>query len=77
MFRQNGGSVVKNPPAIAGDLVGFSPWIGTIPWRRKWQPPPAFLPGKSHGQRGLAGYGPWGQKRVRLELVTKQPVAER
>ena len=32
------------------------------PWRRKWQPTPVFLPGKSHGQRSLAGYKPWGCK---------------
>jgi len=31
-----------------------------IPWRRKWQPTPVFLPGKFHGQRSLAGYSPWG-----------------
>ena len=35
---------------------GFDPWIGKIPLRRKWQPTPVFLPGKSHGQRSLAGY---------------------
>ena len=34
---------------------GFDHWIEKIPWRRKWQPTPAFLPGKSHGQRSLAG----------------------
>ena len=28
------------------------------PWRRKWQPTPVFLPGKSHGQRSLVGYSP-------------------
>ena len=33
-----------------------------IPWRRKWQPTSALLPGKSHGQRSLAGYSPWGRK---------------
>ena len=32
--------------------LGFSPWMGTIPWRKKWQPTPVFLPGKSYGQRG-------------------------
>ena len=32
---------------------GFHPWVGKIPWMRKWQPTPAFLPGKSHGQRSL------------------------
>jgi len=31
-------------------------------WRRKWQSSPAFLPGKLHGQRRLAGYSPWGHK---------------
>ena len=35
---------------------GFIPWVGKIPWRRKWQPTPVFLPGKSHRQRNLAGY---------------------
>ena len=33
------------------------------PWRRAWQPTPIFLPGKSHGQRRLAGYSPWGSQR--------------
>ena len=40
----------------------FDPWIGKIPWRRKWQPTPVFLPGESHGQRSLACYSPWGSK---------------
>ena len=35
---------------------GFNPWVRKMPWRR------AFLPGESHGQRILAGYGPWGRK---------------
>ena len=41
---------------------GFDPWVGKIPWRRKWQPTPVFLPGKSHGQRSLVGYSPWGRE---------------
>ena len=40
----------------------FHPWVGKIPWRRKWQPTPIFLPEKSHGQRSLVGYSPWGRK---------------
>ena len=36
--------------------------VGKISWRRKWQPTPAFLPGKSHGQRNLVGYNLWGRK---------------
>ena len=41
---------------------GFDPWVGQIPWRRKWQPTSVLLPGKSHGQRSLAGCSPWGCK---------------
>ena len=32
----------------------FNPWVRKIPWRKKWQPTPEFLPGKSHGERSLA-----------------------
>ena len=49
----------------------FSPWIRKIPWRRKWKPTPVFLPGKSHGQRSLAGYSPWGCKTVGHNSATK------
>ena len=38
------------------------PWVGKIPWRRKWQPTQVLLPGKSHGQRSLVGYSLWGCK---------------
>ena len=41
---------------------GFDPWVGKIPWRRKWQPTPVFLPGKSHGWQSLVGYCSWGRK---------------
>ena len=41
---------------------GFDPWVGKIPWRRKWQLTPVFFPGESHGQRSLVGYSPWGHK---------------
>ena len=37
---------------------GFNPWVGKTPWRRKWQPTPVFLLGKSHGHSSLAGYSP-------------------
>ena len=49
---------------------GFNPWAGKITCRRKWQPIPVFLPGKSHRQKSLAGYSPWGHKRVRHVLAT-------
>ena len=47
------GSVGKESSCDAGDRSGLNPWVGKIPWRRKWQPTPVFLPGKSHGQRSL------------------------
>ena len=40
----------------------FDPWVRKIPWRRKWQPTPVFLPGHSHRKGNLAGYSLWGHK---------------
>ena len=48
----------------------FNPWVGKMPWRRKWQLTPVFLPGKSHGQRSLLDHGV--TKRVKHNLATKQ-----
>ena len=63
----------KNLPANAGNTgPGFDPWVGKIPWSRKWQSALVFLPGKFHGLRSLVGYSPWGCKGVRQELVSKQ-----
>ena len=42
----------------------FNPWVRKIPWRRKWQPTPVFLPGKFYGQRSLAGFSLWGWKEL-------------
>ena len=42
-----------------------------MPWRRKWQPSPEFLPGESRGQRNLAGYSPWGCKESDMTEVTE------
>ena len=49
---------------------GFDPWVGKIPWCRKWQLYLVFLPGKSHGQRNLVGCNPWGLKRVRCDWAS-------
>ena len=65
-----GGSVVKNLPAMQEKWV--QSWVRKIPWKRKWQFTPVYLSGKSHGQRSLAGYSPWGHRRVRHNLVTEQ-----
>ena len=66
--------VVKNPLANARDIKGYrlDPCVGKIPWKRKWQPTPIFLPEKPHGQRSQAGYSPWGRKPVWHNLATKQ-----
>ena len=42
----------------------FNPWAGKILWRRKWQSTPVLLSGKSHGQRSMVGYSPWGRKEL-------------
>ena len=55
---------VKNLPAMQETQeMQVNPWAKKIPWRSKWQPTPVLLPGKSHGQRSLAGYSPKGHKQ--------------
>ena len=58
--------------ACQGRRRGFDPRVGKIPWRRKWQLAPVFVPGKARGQRSLVGSNTRGCKRVRHNLVTKQ-----
>ena len=52
----------KNLPAVR--RLGFYPWLGKIPWRRKWLSTSAFLPGEVQGQRSLVSYSPWGGKEL-------------
>jgi len=56
-----GGSVVKESTCQCR-RHGFDPWFRNIPWRRKWQPTSVLFLGKSHGQRSLVGFSPWGCK---------------
>ena len=58
-----GGSDSKASACNVGD-PGFDPWVRKITWRRKWQPTPVLLPGKSHGGKNLVGYSPWGHKEL-------------
>ena len=76
-----GSSVVKDPPANAGDTSliprsGRSPGEGRRKWkrkwRRKWKPTLVNLTGESHWHRSLEGYSPLGCKRVRHDSATKQ-----
>ena len=59
---------VKRLPAMRETRVRSldweDPWVGKIPWRRKWQPTPVLLPRKFHGWRSLVGYSPWGHKEL-------------
>jgi len=48
--------------------------LGKIPWRRKWQPTPVFLPGESQGQRSLLGYSAWGHKELDTTELLKLKV---
>ena len=67
--------VVKNPPVVQCQRSRFDLWVKKIPWRRKQQATPAFLPGESHGQESLVGWSPWGHKRVGHDTETKQQKA--
>ena len=65
--------VVKNllDNANAGDVRHrFDPWVGKIPWRRKWQTTSVFLPGEFHGQRSSEGYTPCGCKELDMTEET-------
>ena len=55
---------VKNLSTIRDIQVCWIPGSRRFPWRRKWQPTPVLLPGKSHWQRSLVGYTPWGHKEL-------------
>ena len=64
-----GAAVTNHLPANAGDTgdagsIRFSPWVGKIPWRRKWQPTVVFSPEEFHAQRSLVGCSPWGGKEL-------------
>ena len=73
-YHPNGASLVaqtvKHLPTMQETRV--QSLGGKIPWRRKWQPTPVFLPREFHGQTRLADYSPWDHKRVIHDLATKQ-----
>ena len=59
------GGLGDKESACNAEDPAFNPRGGKIPWRRKYQPTPVFLPGEFHGQRSLVGNSPWGSQRVR------------
>ena len=64
---------VKHLPPMRETWVRSLDWED--PWRKKWQPTPVLLPGKSHGLRSLVGYSLWGRKESdmteRLHFASK------
>ena len=57
--------LVKSLPANSGYMrCGFDPWVRKIPWRRKWQPTPVFLPGESPGTEEPGGLQSTGLQRL-------------
>ena len=67
----SGGSVVKSPPAYAGDVCLISGLERSL-GKGNGKPTPVLLPAESHGQRSLVSYSPWGCKRIGHVLVIKQ-----
>ena len=66
-MQEGEGVYISGVPA----MQEFDPWVKKMPWRRKWQPTPVFLPGKSHGQKSLAGYSPWVSKESDMTYMYK------
>ena len=64
------GGASGKEPACQCRSCGFDPWVRKIPWRKVWQPTPVFLPGKSHGQRSLAGGRLWSHKESNTTEAT-------
>ena len=71
-----GGSVVKNNNNNNNLPSKQETQVQSLgredPGRRKWQPTPVCLPGKSYGQKNLVVYSPWSLKRVGHDVATKQ-----
>ena len=67
-LQSMGSQRVRHDRATSLSLSVWETWVQSQAWedlwRREWQPIPVFLPGKSHGQRSLAGYSPWGHKEL-------------
>ena len=69
-----GGASCKEPACQCRRhrRLRFNPWVGKIPWRRRWQPTPVFLLKESHGQWSLVSYSPQGHKESKMTEVAKQ-----
>ena len=72
MDREAWCAAVHGVTRSCTQLSDWTDW-GKIPWRRKWQPTPVFLPGESHGQRSFTGYSPQGCKMLDTTEWLKPP----
>jgi len=61
---------VKNLPMVSVQKTIRDVWVRKIPWKRAWQSTPGFVPRKSHEQRSLTGYRPWGCKESDTIIAT-------
>ena len=82
-FRAEQGTSFETPSRArastcqeVGTTPGFDPWFGKIPWRRKWQPTPVFLPGESRG-KSMVGYYPRGSCFQRQFHVRESKIGTR
>ena len=72
----NRASLVAPDICLQCRRCGLDPWVGKIPWRRKWQPTP--VPGEAQGQQSLVGCHLWGhtQSRTRLKRLSSSSSSE-
>ena len=71
--RGSSGKIL--PASACHKRCRLDSWVGRISCRRKWQPIPVVLPGKSHGQRSLVGYSPLGDKESGRTEVAQHDLA--
>ena len=69
-LRASQVALVKNLPMVSVQKTIRDVWVRKIPWKRAWQSTPGFVPRKSHEQRSLTGYRPWGCKELDTIIAT-------
>ena len=70
------GSEDVSPAMQETQRPGFDPWVEKILWKRKWQPTPVFLPGKSLGRQSLVGCSPKGCKKLDKIVHAHTPLTQ-
>ena len=65
LLSESPGKTSGKEPTCQCRRCRFDPLAGKIPWSRKWQQAPVFLPGESQRQRSLVGCSLWGYQSVR------------